>query len=150
MSSARVYLVRHAKAEKEHPAGDAARRLTAEGREAFLLLVRELAPALRLTRIVSSPFARALETAHALADVTGARVEEDEALYSGASSGRELLDLARGAGDGVALVGHNPEMAEAIARVSGRDESVRPGCIAAVELTSAGRTRLVWTATPGP
>ena len=75
MTGTRVYLVRHAKAEKDHPRGDAARRLTGDGRESFALLVRELGSALTLRRILSSPFVRALETARVLSQVTGAEVE---------------------------------------------------------------------------
>jgi len=149
MATSRVYLVRHAKAEKDHPGGDAARGLTDEGRESFAELVRELEGALPLTRIVSSPLTRALETARLLADVTGAEVDEDDTLASGRATGKDVLDLARGVGDGVALVGHNPELQEAIARASGRDETVRPGCIAALELGDDGAARLVWLASPG-
>lgn len=149
MSAHRVYLVRHAKAEKDHPRGDAARRLTDDGRDAFAGLVRELAGTLAMKRIVSSPFARAVETARVLSSATGAAVEEDDALASGRSTGKEVVDLAREVGDGTALVGHNPEIQEAINRISGREESVRPGCIAAVELGERGAARLVWIAAPG-
>lgn len=149
MSAHRVYLVRHAKAEKDHPRGDAARRLTDEGRDAFAELVRELAGTLAIKRIVSSPFARAAETARVLSSATGAPVEEDEALASGRSTGKEVVDLARDGGDGIALVGHNPEIQEAIIKISGREEAVRPGCIAAVELGERGAARLVWIAAPG-
>jgi phosphohistidine phosphatase len=149
MSASRVYLVRHAKAEKDHPRGDAGRRLTEEGREAFADLVRELAATLEIERIVSSPFARAMETARVLSAATGAAVEEEDALASGRSTGKEVLALARDAGDAVALVGHNPEIQEAINEVSGREEAVRPGCIAAVELGERGARRLVWIAAPG-
>src|SRR5512141_2821426 len=106
MGSSHVYLVRHAKAEHDHPRGDAARRLTAEGRKAFRDLVTALHPRLRLERILTSPFARARQTAEVLAEITGAPIEEEDVLASGASSGRELLALARRAGPGVALVGH--------------------------------------------
>jgi phosphohistidine phosphatase len=149
MTGTRVYLVRHAKAEKDHPRGDAARRLTGDGRESFALLVRELGSALTLRRILSSPFARAVETARVLSEVTGAEIEEEAALSSGRSSGKELLELALASGDGVALVGHNPEMEEAIARASGREEAVRPGSVAAVELGARGAARLLWIAAPG-
>jgi phosphohistidine phosphatase SixA len=149
MSVSRVYLVRHAKAEKEHPRGDAARGLTVDGRESFELLARDIGRGLAITRILSSPFERALETARVLADLSGAAVEEDEALTSGRSGGEELLEVARGGGGGVALVGHNPEIQEAISRASGRDEVVRPGTIAAVELNSRGSARLIWIAAPG-
>jgi phosphohistidine phosphatase len=149
MSPSRVYLVRHAQAEGDHPLGDAARRLTAGGRESFELLAREMRGAMAITRILSSPFARALETAHLLAGVTGAAVEQDDALASGRSGAQGLLELARSAGVGVALVGHNPEVQEAIAVASGREQAVPAGTIAAVELGEDGAARLVWIAAPG-
>lgn len=144
---ARVYLVRHAKAEKEHPDGDGARRLTAEGRDRFRKLLAGLSGSLAVARILTSPLARARETAELLAAATGAPVEEEEALASGRSSGRDLLELARGAGAGAALVGHNPELAEAVALAAGRGEEVKPGAVAAVDFLGPG-AKLAWLRKP--
>ena len=146
MASPHLYLIRHAKAEHDHPRGDAARRLTPQGRKAFRELVTALRPRLGVDRIVTSPFARARETAEVLAEITGAPIEEEHALVSGASSGRAILALARMAGAGVALVGHNPEIAEAIAIVSERDEHVRPGTVAALDLD--GALAVAWIEAP--
>jgi phosphohistidine phosphatase len=140
------YLVRHAKAEKDAPHGDAARRLTPEGRRRFVALAGGLAARLQVTRIVTSPLVRARETADILAAVTGAKVEEEPALASGSSSGREILALARKMGAGAALVGHNPEMAEAVALAAGREEKVRPGTIAEVDARAGGSLR--WLEAP--
>jgi phosphohistidine phosphatase len=143
------YLVRHGAAEKEPRAGDAARRLTPEGRAAFEALVRALGPRLRLSRVLTSPFARARETAEILAAATGAPVEEEPALASGSSGARELLALGAAAGGGAALVGHNPEVAEAIALAAGRGADVRPGTIAEVEVeVGAGGAALTWLEGP--
>jgi phosphohistidine phosphatase len=142
-----VYLVRHAKAEKEPPegrSGDAARLLTPDGRARFFAMVRALVPELALTKVLSSPFDRCRETAEVLAGLAQVPCEEAEALASGASSGRALLDLARRHGAGVALVGHNPEIAEAIALAAGGEQRVRPGTLAAVELDDRGRAKLLW------
>lgn len=143
----RVYLVRHAKAEKEHPAGDGARRLTAEGRERFRRLLSALPRSLTVARILTSPLARARETAELLSASTGAPIEEEAALASGRSTGKDLLQLAQRAGDGAALVGHNPELAEAVALAAGREEEVKPGAIAALDLRPAGPA-LVWLEKP--
>jgi phosphohistidine phosphatase len=129
----RFYLVRHAEAERTGPGGDAARRLTAEGRARFAAHARALARALQVARIVTSPYARAAETAAVLGAATGAKVSTDGALASGASSGRAILLLGRAHGAGAALVGHNPELAEAVARAAGRDLPVAPGTIVAVD-----------------
>jgi len=144
----RFFFVRHAKAEPKHPDGDAARRITRDGRTRFAAHARALAADLALSRIVASPFARARDTADLLAAATGAGVEEDSALASGASSGRDLLRLGERLGAGVALVGHNPEIAEAIALAAGKDLDVPPGAVAAVDAEDAG-FQLAWLRAPG-
>jgi phosphohistidine phosphatase len=143
----RFFLVRHGRAEASHKGGDSARRLLLEGREELLAHARALAPELALVRIVTSPFARARETAEILAGVTGAPVEEEEALASGKSTGADLLRLGARLGSGTALVGHNPEFAEAIAAAAGRELSVPPGAVAAIEADGAG-FRLAWLRAP--
>lgn len=138
----RFFLVRHARAEPSGPS-DAARRLTPEGRAAFTARAKALAGRMDVTRIVASPFVRARETAELLSRATGAKVELDDALSSGASSGRELLALGRRLGAGAALVGHNPEMAEAIAIAAGAGRQVEPGAIAAIDADATGQS-LAW------
>jgi phosphohistidine phosphatase len=148
VSAFRFYLLRHAAAEPA-AASDAARRLTSGGRAAFEAHARALAPRMAVTRVVTSPLARARETAALLAAATGAAVEEDAALASGASSGAELLALGRRLGAGAALVGHNPEVAEAIAAVARRHAAVPAGAIAAIDVDGGG-LRLAWLEAPGP
>ncbi|MBK9518444.1 MAG: histidine phosphatase family protein [Anaeromyxobacter sp.] len=131
--AARFHLVRHAHAEAAAAGGDAARRLTPQGRAAFAAAARRLAGRLPLTRIVTSPFARARETAALLSTATGAPVEEDPRLASGTSTGRELLALGAALGPGVALVGHNPEVAEALALAGLSPAEVPPGTVAALD-----------------
>ena len=144
MTSA-VYLVRHAEAE----AGgrDADRRLTSSGKAAFSGLLKTLGPELAPNRILSSPFRRARETASILALATGAPAEPSDDLASGHAGGRELLELARQAGAGTALVGHNPEVAEAVAIAAGKALPVPPGTVAALDL-SAPAPRLLWLRSP--
>lgn len=142
----RLYLVRHAQSEASHPLGDAARRLTPEGRETFRARAEELAAELRPARILASPYARAWETAELLGAATGAPVEEEQALASGRSSAQELVRIARVRGDGTALVGHNPEVSEAITLIAGRELPVPPGTVACLEIgeDDAGWPRLAW------
>jgi len=146
----RVYLVRHAKAEQDPPegqAGDAARRLTSDGRARFSALARTLSGKLEATRILTSPFRRARETAEILAGLTRAPLAEEPLLASGRSSGAEVLALARRSGAGAVLVGHNPELAEAVALVGGRGAKVPPGAVAALDLDERG-ARLAWLTSP--
>jgi phosphohistidine phosphatase len=142
-----VYLVRHAKAEREHAHGDAARRLSPEGLARFQRLLGDVGPQLRVLRILTSPFARTRQTADLLAAALHAPVDEVEELAPGRSTGREILRLARGAGDGTAVVGHNPEVAEAVAIATGRSEEVKPGTIAALDLLPDG-PKLAWLKRP--
>lgn len=71
-----LYLIRHAKADG-HQSPEAP--LTAEGREQAHALAHLMAP-LGVTRIISSPFRRAVDTAIPLAARLGLTVEEDPRL----------------------------------------------------------------------
>ncbi|ACG71545.1 putative phosphohistidine phosphatase, SixA [Anaeromyxobacter sp. K] len=146
MPPIRVYLVRHAKAEAR-AGDDADRRLTPDGRDGFAALVARLRGRLAIRGVIASPYARARETAELLAAATGAPLEVDPRLAAGTCGGAELLALARAAGDGAALVGHNPEVAEAVALAAGRGLEVRPGTVAAVDL-GAGSAGLAWLDAP--
>jgi phosphohistidine phosphatase len=145
--SAEVYLIRHAEAGAGVGVKDADRRVTPNGRAAFQRLLAALGPTLAVRRILVSPFLRARETAELLGHATGAPVEPSDDLSSGHASGRELLALARQAGPGAALVGHNPEIAEAIAAAGGGATPVPPGTVAALDLGGA-RPRLLWVRSP--
>ncbi len=148
MSGFRFYLVRHGAAEPKAPSGsDGERRLTPTGRDAFAALARTLAPRMTVSRVVTSPLARARETAALLAAATGAPVEVDDALSSGATEAAALLALARRLGAGVALVGHNPEVAEAVAAAARRHVAVAAGAVAAIDADAAG-VRLAWLEAP--
>jgi phosphohistidine phosphatase len=141
----RLYLVRHAQAESNHPLGDSARRLTPDGRSDFRSRAGRLAAEVRVARVLTSPYARSRETAELLAAATGAPVEPEEALASGRSSAQELIRIARLRGDGTALVGHNPEIADALAFVGGREIPVPPGTVACLEVDEDGNwPRLAW------
>lgn len=147
MTARRVYLVRHAKAEPHADGDDADRRLTAEGRTRFQRLLGALGERLTVRKVITSPFVRARQTADLLAGATGASIAEDERLASGASEGREVLALALAAPADTALVGHNPEIAEAVARVVGKDLEVKPGTVVALDVDGKD-ARLVWLEAP--
>jgi len=138
------YLIRHARAERDAPGGDELRRLTPEGRDAFRESILSLVGRLTVRRIHASPVVRARQTGDLLAAMTGAPIEEEEELSSGASSARRLLALALELGDGAALIGHNPELAGAIGLAAGRDVEVPPGTVAAIGLDG----KLAWLARP--
>ena len=145
MASFTVYLMRHGQAEGMHPSGDRARALTPEGRSQVTALGQTLKGTVSITRVVCSPYVRARQTADVMADVLGLSVREETVLASGLSAGVEVLALARTLGQGVLLVGHNPEMADALARVSGKGTGVPPGMMAAVQWDDHGVASVLWT-----
>ncbi|HEU4382518.1 MAG TPA: histidine phosphatase family protein [Anaeromyxobacteraceae bacterium] len=140
------YLVRHAEAEKGSGGPDAERRLTPAGRAAFEALARSLGPSVRLAGILCSTLLRARETAKILSAATGAPVAVEPKLGAGQCTGSELLSLGQAAGGGVALVGHNPEVAEAVRLAAGGERKVPPGAVAAVE--GGPPWRLSWLRAP--
>ena len=146
MARHRIYLVRHAKAEPL-ATDDHSRRLTPEGRVRFDRLVGALSPRLEVSKILTSPLVRARQTAEILARATGAPLEEDPRLAAGEPDARELLAIARLEPHGTALVGHNPELAEAITRVAGKELEVKPGSIAAIDV-AGDKEHLVWLKVP--
>jgi phosphohistidine phosphatase len=146
MTAHRVYLVRHAKAEPA-AGSDAERALTPEGRARFERHARALAARIKLRSVVTSPLRRARETAAILSKVSGAPVSEDHRLAAGAGDAGDLLALVREAPAGAALVGHNPEIAEVVAKVSSREVEVKPGGIAALDVRGREVT-LAWLELP--
>ncbi len=149
MTRFHFYVVRHGRAEARHPAGDAERTLTADGRARFAAHARALASQLPLRSVVTSPLVRARETADLLCAATGVPVVQEASLAPGALSGREILALGRRLGAGVALVGHNPELGEAVAIAAGKSVALEAGAIAAIEADDRGGFRLVWLRAPG-
>src|SRR5262249_13449288 len=108
-----VVLVRHGRAEDEHPAGDAAGALSAGGRREFRAHARELRRGLRIEAIATSPLVRAVQTAEILADALG--LDDVVVRAELATDSAEAVEaLARELGAGWALVGHNPSFAAAL------------------------------------
>jgi phosphohistidine phosphatase len=128
----RVFLCRHAKAAPGEP--DAARELTPEGREqarrlAELLAARADAPVL----VLSSPAARARQTAEAIAEATGAPLRVEERLAPGATAAALVAALAGEPGP-VATVGHQPDCSEIAVALTGKDPGFPVAGMAVIEL----------------
>jgi phosphohistidine phosphatase len=147
VTARRVYLVRHGRAEGASAAGDAGRRLTPEGRNAFEAHVRNLSGSMTVARVVASPYVRCRETAEILERVLGVPTGPEPELASGASDAGAVLRLAALHGGGTALVGHNPELAGAVALVAGVSVGFPPGAIAALDL-EGDEVRLAWIRVP--
>jgi phosphohistidine phosphatase len=126
----RLLIVRHAEAAPGDP--DELRPLTPSGRGQAQLLGEELrAEGIAADAVISSPLLRARETARALGL---GEPEVDERLAPGASPS-DIREAARGRGETVVVVGHQPDCSRAVAELTGRDEPAFPPCAhALVEL----------------
>ena len=150
----RIYVIRHAAAEDPGERGDSARRLTERGRRQ----AREAGRALReraaaLGAILSSPAARAAETAELIASEFDPRpiLEICGPLYGAGLSLEDLLPrLATG---DLALVGHLPGV-EIFARslLAGSAElrftTATICCIEFEAAPAAAQGRLAWILNP--
>jgi phosphohistidine phosphatase len=147
-----ILLVRHAKAEAEHPLGDWARALTAEGRAAFRRQARLLAGKVTLEGIATSPYVRAVQTAEILAeacavDDVSVRLE----LAPAKGVGQQIAALASELKNGWALVGHNPSLEEAAAfllKLKSLPVGLKKGSALAVRRVNQG-FEVEWLAAPG-
>jgi phosphohistidine phosphatase len=146
-----LYVVRHGKAEDDHPGGDSARALTPAGREQFKAHADHLSNRVRVTGIVTSPLVRAVQTAELLAASWGTSsvVVRNELSFETASP-TTLAALIGEMGPGWAFVGHNPSLAETLQEMLGLDDTprLRKGAVAALLRSKAG-WQLDWVAAPG-
>jgi phosphohistidine phosphatase len=155
-----LVLCRHAIAEDRQPGKrDAERRLTPEGasklvRAARGLLSLEVKP----DRVLTSPLARAVETAVLLVEVLspGSKAEICAALAPGHHP-QSVLDAVGGGETGtIFLVGHEPDLGELASwLLTGSAQAVnlpfRKGGVAAIAPQSSGRKQagtLLWMLTP--
>jgi phosphohistidine phosphatase len=134
-----LYLLRHADAgdPQAWQGDDAQRPLSAKGRRQSdqlgqFLAVRGFAPDV----IVSSPKARALETAELVARAVGAAVTTDERL-GGALDIGTLAGLIDGLhGRRIVLVGHDPDFSELAATLSGAPYlALKKGALARLDVS---------------
>lgn len=145
-------LVRHARAEDDHPAGDFERALTADGRAIFKKHAKLLSRQTRLLGVVTSPLVRAVQTAEILAEAFGVLdVVVRPELAPGQRAARKIAALAEELGPGWALVGHNPSLLMAASRALGKDaDGLRLKKGAALCLRRDGRELVFqWLFTPG-
>lgn len=122
-----VLLLRHAEAGEADPKrwpDDSDRPITAEGREKQAAMARAMRKAgLGFEHLVTSPLARARETADVVAEVFGYHDEPvvSEALKPGSEPEAMVQLLAKFPPDSrVALVGHEPHLSRTAAALIGR------------------------------
>jgi phosphohistidine phosphatase len=119
-----VILIRHATAESAGPEGDEARKLTEAGRAEAAATAEALrAMGLKLDLVLTSPLARARETAEIVAQAHGGALVETEAFLGSADKARagklrkRLARLATEQVETVGLVGHAPAIDEYVAKL---------------------------------
>src|SRR3954452_8755214 len=115
-----LYVVRHAAAE-DASAGtpDASRALTAKGRDRFRKTARKVAAKVRsIDLIFTSPLVRAVQTAEILAGEMAHEAVRVLAALAGhpAQEVLEAVERMRGGDASVALVGHEPQVTDLLAR----------------------------------
>lgn len=153
----KLYVMRHGPAEDDAPTGrDADRVLSAAGRERVRVVAQALEDGGEFPfAILSSPLARALETAEIVAEVThlARRTRESEkAQLAGATGGVEirrelgmgtdklalLAELVRGGRKRVMIVGHEPDLSMLVASLTGEmlDGGMQKAMVVGVKLTA--------------
>lgn len=148
----RLALVRHGRAvdRDDWDGDDADRPLTRDGQADIRIMGRLLAPVVRAAAIWTSPWARALRTAELLAEAWRLPLEVQEWLAGEAADPEDWLPKLRGQRD-LVLVGHEPDLGEALALLLGADEPLplKKGALALLEGSPrAGEMRLAMLLAP--
>jgi phosphohistidine phosphatase len=153
----RIYLVRHSEAvDRVPPMPDAARYLSAKGRVSFREMARRFRDAGGLpTRMFTSPFIRAVQTAEILSETL--RYDGDVVVDPRLSPGFDVAKLSSVLDDcpserEIAFVGHEPDLGGILTCLLSLSQgyAMRKGAIAALDLPIAGdplRPKLAWLLT---
>jgi phosphohistidine phosphatase len=124
-----IYLLRHGDAEDGN-GDDAARRLTEKGRRQAEVAGRALAVlGAGIDACLTSPKARAAQTAQLACEALRLKPESTEQLRGGPF---DALSLVAGRGD-VLLVGHEPDFSNEVAHLTGAKLKLRKGGLAIVD-----------------
>lgn len=149
-----VYFLRHGLADRSAWDGDDFQRpLTPEGRDRMKRTARTLERLdLGIDHVVSSPLARARQTAEIVAKRLDLGVEQDERLAGGFGP-RELQDILEPMPSDarMMLVGHEPTFSDTIGAIVGGAHVVcKKGSLTRVDLFSVRppRGQLVWVIPP--
>jgi len=124
-----IYLLRHGDAE-EGDRDDAARRLTAKGvRQADAAGQALVTLSAGIDTCLASPKVRAAETAQRVCRALAIDVETAPELCGGRI---DAVDLATGRGNAL-LVGHEPDLSNEVARLTGASIKLKKGGLAVVD-----------------
>lgn len=120
-----LFVIRHAIAEplgKENEFSDEKRALTAEGRDRMREIVKGLVKfGVEFDLILTSPLARAVQTAEIVATAAGLtkkEIKQSDNLSPGASADLLFAEIKGLAGvEAIALIGHQPDLGSLISRI---------------------------------
>lgn len=135
-----LWLLRHGEAEPHGSRPDAERGLTERGEEQSREAGRAmLALGLTFQEVFASPKVRAWDTARLAAEPLGLAPGLHGPL-AGGFDGADALGLLRAAGEDerLLLVGHNPDMAQVVADLTGARVDFKKGGLAGLRLHGAG------------
>ncbi len=125
-----LWLLRHAEAEDAHGRPDAERPLTERGREQARAAGGALAAlGIALDACLSSPRLRARDTAALACEPLGLAVQIAPELDGGRFDPERV---AAGFGEHVLLVGHNPDVAQAVLDCTGARVRMKKGALAGI------------------
>lgn len=159
-----LFIIRHAIAAplgKENEFSDEKRAITVEGRNRMREVVKGLVKlGVEIDLILTSPLARAVETAEIIAAAVGLSkkdIKQTGNLAPGAFPDNLFAEIKGNAGaEAIALVGHQPDLGGLIARIIQSDGGVlsiqlKKGavcCINVTETVPALRGDMMWLLTP--
>jgi phosphohistidine phosphatase len=123
-----IWLLRHGDAEP-HGGDDASRQLTEKGKKQAEAAGKAIAAlGIEIEACLTSPKVRALQTAKIACAPLGMEPEVAEELRGGLIDVRELA-----AGREVLLVGHEPDLSNAVAELTGGRVKLKKGGLAGIE-----------------
>ena len=147
-----LWLLRHAEAEPRGAVPDEQRALTERGeRQASAAGAALAALGVRLDAVLTSPRARALDTARLACEARGSELEPElHAPLSAGFDADQALDLlaAWDTSSHVMLVGHEPDFSLLIGELTGASVKLKKGGLAMIEVTGARSGELVVLARP--
>jgi phosphohistidine phosphatase len=139
-----LWLLRHAEAEPHGSRRDAERRLTERGeRQARAAGIALQRIGVKFDAVLCSPKVRARQTAELAAEAWSARQRKglrEHPPLAGAFDAAQALDaLAEVGADGcLLLVGHEPDLSQAVGELTGARIDLKKGGVAALRLEGSG------------
>lgn len=150
----KLYVLRHGKSPQLSEAKvdrDEDRPLAPEGREATARMAAYLKDqGGHPERILTSPLARARDTAREAAKVLRGPKPEETAVLDGHLGVGELWERllqALGPEAEAMIVGHQPQLGELVAYLTGSSVEIKPAGLVALERTD-DRVRILWSKNP--